>query len=448
MLARNLGIPLDYRDLIYIIDFPLFIYLLQKHRKKEITLQYYKNSIRIAIAVTAIAAVMLITAPIKINEFSSKQVAQIDDAEIVSRYGFIGHHLYDLLMPSIDNSINKIEYGNTIINRGSSGRRPNIILIQIESLDANIVNYRYRGEYVVPFLHKLTTESLYFPFTLCYRKLGGTSDCEIAVNNSIEPPVDYPLIMDEHYNYPNSVVKVLKKNGYISEAFHGNSGWFYKRIHAYAAMGYDNFFDPKRMGIAEKGWGVPDHEVLNFVEQHLQKVTTPFFFSIISNFEHFTPDKSFEGVEPRLTGRYFASIAYTDRVLGKFIADVQKKYPDTYFFLYGDHTPYVINDGPFRRSVLANEEKMEMVPLFIITPNGQRRYEHDAVAGYLDIAPTILHAAGVPFSYRPLGEDLFADKSLQRPVIYRGRTYERAVLFKEISEELKRYKGETALTEE
>jgi phosphoglycerol transferase MdoB-like AlkP superfamily enzyme len=183
---------------------------------------------------------------------------------------------------------------------------------------------------------------------------------------------------------------------------------------------------------------------MNYVEKHLQMEKTPFFVSIITmsshepfDLPHFVHDTRFDGVEPKLTGRYFDSIAYADRVVGEFVTKIQKEYPDTYFFIYGDHTPYVINNGPFRRSVIRLGAEMEMVPLFIIAPNGRSRYEHDAVASYLDVAPSILHAAGVPYSYRSLGVDLLTNKPLRQPVIYRGQPYNRVELFKEMLETYK-----------
>jgi len=114
----------------------------------------------------------------------------------------------------------------TLTNSGVN--RPNIILIQFESLDAHIINASYNGRYIAPYLHSLSEKTVYFPFTLCYRNRGGTSDCKMAVNNSVEPLLSYPLIMNRSYTYPNSVVKVLKKNGYRAEAFHGVTGKFYR----------------------------------------------------------------------------------------------------------------------------------------------------------------------------------------------------------------------------
>ena len=441
-LIKHLDVPLDIGDLIFVIDFPLFLYLLKKHVIKEISPWKLNIIIKSTAVITSLAMVILQIVPVYNY---SHPTGQLEDYDIISRYGITVHNVIDLVMPHKGNKTSGIKYGHNVVSSGTSGQRPNIILIQIESLDSNIINYQYQGEYVTPFLHNLTTKSLYFPFTLCYRKLGGTSDCEIAVNNSIEPPTEFSLMMFDNYEYPNSVVKVLTRNGYKAEAFHGNTGSFYRRIFAYNTMGYDYFFDLERMRLSEKGWGAPDHEVMNYVEKHLQLVKTPFFVSIITMsshepfnfFKHFVPDARFNGVEPELTGRYFASIAYTDGVVRKFIKDIQKKYPNTYIFLYGDHTPFIINNGPFRRSVLNKNEQMEMVPLFIITPNGQYRYEHEAVASYLDIAPTILHASGVPFSYKSLGVNLLTNNPLQQPITYREQLYNRSELFKEMLETYK-----------
>jgi lipoteichoic acid synthase len=437
VLAKNLGIPLDRSDLLFILDFPLFLYLLHKHRNRELPLRHANAAILGAAGVTLLASVFVITAPLGYRVPSARVV---EDSEIISRYGFLGHNLYDLLLAQHSSREDQIHYGPIITGSGTPGRRPNIVMIQFESLDANIVNYRYQGRYVAPFLHGLTTSSVYFPFTLCYRLYGGTSDCEVAVNNSIEPLLDFPLIKDERYGYPNALVKVLKKNGYSADAYHGNVGWYYNRLSAYSAMGYDHFYDSNIMKLPLKAWGVSDQQVLQYAAQRLPAVQKPFFVSVITltshepfdRVEQVAPDHRFDGVEPVLTKRYFESIAYSDRVVGEFVTEIRKKYPDTYFFIYGDHTPFVINEGSFQRSVLRRGKGVEMVPLFIITPDGRSHYERGAVASYLDFAPTILQATGVPYRYRSLGVDLLAPNSLRLPVSYRGDQYDRAGLFNEM----------------
>jgi lipoteichoic acid synthase len=187
-----------------------------------------------------------------------------------------------------------------------------------------------------------------------------------------------------------------------------------------------------------KGWGVPDREVLDYAGKHLAKMAVPFFASIITmsshepfNIPHFPHDPRFDSVDPPLTGRYFASVSYTDAVLEDFIAKVQRKFPNTYFFIYGDHTPFVIKDGPFQRSALpiASGKGIEMVPLFIITPTGQVHHEHKSIASHLDIAPTILHASGVPCQFKSLGINLLEGIPPQQEVVYRGHPYDRSALY-------------------
>jgi lipoteichoic acid synthase len=433
-LTKNLLIPLNSTDLLFIVDFPLFVYLISRHGKIKIPAAHLAKTLKITALAGIPVILLLMTIPV---QFESDVIRKIDDFDIISRYGVLGHSIYDVATIFTQRPLESIKYGPVITHTSSTINRPNIVLIQFESLDAHIINTSYNGRYIAPYLHSLTAKSLYFPFTLCYRSQGGTSDCEMAVNNSIEPLLSYPLIMDRSYTYPNSVVKILKKNGYSAEAFHGVTGKFYRRLAAYSAMGYDNFFDPVKMKLSEKGWGVPDREVLDYTAKHLNKMTAPFFVSIITmsshepfNIPHFPHDPHFDGVDPPLTGRYFASIAYTDKVLEDFIATVQQKFSNTYFFIYGDHTPFVIKDGPFQRSALpiASGKEIEMVPLFIITPTGQVHHEHRSIASYLDLAPTILSATGVPCKFKSLGINLLESIPPQQEVVYRGHLYSRSAL--------------------
>ena len=434
-LTKNLLIPLNWTDSLFIVDLPLFIYLISRHGEIKIAPWLLNRALKTTAVISIPALLLLMSIPVT---FESDAIREIEDFDIVSRYGLLGHSIYDVATIFQKRPEENIKYGPVMTMLNTTVNRPNIILIQFESLDAHVINTSYNGRYIAPYLHSLTTKSLYFPFTLCYRSLGGTSDCEMAVNNSIEPLLSYPLIMDSSYTYPNSVVKILKRNGYRAEAFHGVTGKFYRRLAAYSAMGYDNFFDPVKMKLPEKGWGVPDRDVLDYAQQHLEKMATPFFASIITmsshepfNIPHFPHDAHFDAVDPPLTGRYFASISYTDRALQDFVTKVQQKSPNSYFFIYGDHTPFVIKDGPFQRSALpmANGKEIEMVPLFIIAPSGRVHHERSSIASYLDIAPTILNATGVPCRFKSLGINLLEGIPPQQEVVYRGHLYSRSALY-------------------
>ena len=362
---------------------------------------------------------------------------------IVNRYGYIAHNINELLFES-ESTVNDatIVYGKRFKTAREHPIKSNIIMIQFESLDANIVDYRYKGEYVAPFLHELSNSCVYYPYTLCYRKAGGTSDCEIAVLNSIEPLTKSVTMHSEVYLYPNAVTKKLPKE-YEIKAFHGNTGNFYHRDHAYRTMGFRDFYDRERMKLPEEGWGASDRNVMKFVERQLSDEQMPFFYYLITmsshepftNVLHYFHNERFQDIDQELTRNYFTSISYVDKELREFLAYVNKYAPDTYVFIYGDHTPYVINDGPYRRAMAPLDGKdMEFVPLFIVTPGHTKYREQNRVASYLDLAPTLLAASGASASMLTPGTDLLRTPLQADLISHRGHEYSRQTLFDLIAE--------------
>ena len=108
--------------------------------------------------------------------------------------------------------------------------KPNYVIIQVESMDANIVNQKYKGVYVTPFLRSLTASAVYYPFAMSYHEGGGTSDSEFSIINSVEPLESYPALKLSSYDFPNSMVSKLDAQGYSTFAFHGNIGSFYNEM--------------------------------------------------------------------------------------------------------------------------------------------------------------------------------------------------------------------------
>jgi phosphoglycerol transferase MdoB-like AlkP superfamily enzyme len=168
----------------------------------------------------------------------------------------------------------------------------------------------------------------------------------------------------------------------------------------------------------------------------------PFFYYIITmsshepfrNVLHYNNDERFQNIGHELTRNYITSISYVDAELQEFVTHVTSRFPDTYIFIYGDHTPYVINSGPYQRSVVRLDEKeLEFVPLFIITPDRKKYTEKQRVASYLDFAPTILSASGVSASIMTSGTNLLDTPLRETHVNYRGGMYDRDQLFNLVS---------------
>ncbi|MEI6213709.1 MAG: LTA synthase family protein, partial [Desulfuromonadales bacterium] len=341
-------------------------------------------------------------------------------------------------------SVNKLKRWREGNSQQISGKRqqggvPSVLLIQVESLDANIIGQKWHGKLITPYLSRIAKENVYFPYTLSYRSAGGTSDTEIAILNNVEPLSDTPTISIQSYDFPNSLPRVFRNNNFNVRAFHGNEGRYYNRDAAYSQMGYDIFYDQQRMMLPTEGWGASDARVFDFALQHLSSKRKPFFDYIITMSSHepftnvhnyYTTDR-FNDVTPQRLKDYFVSISYTDRSLGLLVNSVREKYPNSYIFIFGDHTPYVLRNKSSYGIAMTDvdDRAMQFVPMIIITPDHKKKQESRYAASFLDIAPTIIRNNNINYTYQIQGDDLLGElKNTMIP--YKGKQYPRDYLFR------------------
>jgi phosphoglycerol transferase MdoB-like AlkP superfamily enzyme len=377
------------------------------------------------------------------------------DEDVVDKYGLLAFNLVDLLKyQDAVSHIKSIEYGRRITGAGFNKNdtlqadsttvpqeHPNFIIIQVESMDAYIVNCQYKKAYIMPFLHSLTNQSVYYPYTMSYHKAGSTSDCEFSTINSIEPFADYPSMKIRNYNYPNSMIKPLVAAGYDAAAFHGNRGTYFNRTSAFKKMGFPVFYDMALMGLAEDGWGVSDGKVLDYVSAKLTTQKKPYIYYIItmSSHEPFTivglyyKNNAYASIKDEAARNYFLSLSYVDNELKKFITHVRETQPNTYIILYGDHTPIIKKNLYRRASFFERSRIFEFVPMIILTPDGKSYLETKNVASFLDVAPTVLAASGVPYSYRSNGANLLIENGRMGTLGFYDMTYLRSYLYSKVA---------------
>jgi lipoteichoic acid synthase len=383
------------------------------------------------------------------------------DVSVVKKYGLLTYNIVDLLnYRDARMQMRRFSYGpifttagaaadssdtvvakDSVVSEDTAGRHPNILIVQVESLDAHIVNYRHHKQYVMPYLRGLSKKSLYFPYTLSYHAGGSTSDCEFSALNSVEPLHNYPSIKLRCYDYKNSLVTRLTRNGYAAIAFHGNRGTYFNRNFAFKKIGFQKFYDMFAMGIKEMGWGLPDDSVFTFVRSRFAGQKQPFFYHVItmSSHEPFTlikpyfQDKRFNDIRDGAKRNYLNSIAYVDAELKKFIPFVQKCHPNTIIFIYGDHTPTLPKCSYAKAIIRQNDRVLEFVPLLILTPGKTTHREKKYAASFLDIAPTILAASGIQDSIRTNGQNLLDLPLKNKEVPLRGQLYDRKQLYSMIS---------------
>lgn len=440
----HLSIPMNFNMLIILIDLPVFISLMIHHSRINILNTVLKSHRRYIVSI----ALFLIFCFEGWNFYHNCSIIQISknffatEPQIIEKYGTIANNVSDIVFNyGGENLIKSFKYGKTVATFSSLPTSPNIIAIQVESMDSNVINQKYNGKYIAPYLNSLSKEGIYYPYTLSYHKAGGTSDSEFSIINSIEPLSDFPSIKISKYDYPNSLLKRLTKGNYNTMAYHGNAGAFYSRDVEFPKMGFKEFYDINKMGFSNVGWGAPDNDVFQYALSKMKKQRSPFFSYIITMSSHmpFTSvdnyyhNSNYNTIEDETVRNYFNSMSYVDKSIKNFVQHIKSIYPNSYILIWGDHTPG-INNVDYKQASYTSENKyFEFVPLLIMTPDKKVYRENKNVASFLDIAPTILNASGLQFSIKSDGMDLIQQPKKIPKVPFKESFYDRNELFKQVS---------------
>ncbi|WP_207642353.1 LTA synthase family protein [Pseudobacteroides cellulosolvens] len=441
--ANQNSAPINLKMLIILIDLPGFILV---YRNFHRIIDFRKSKRFLTVLVTCLSLILLAAIEVRsyYYEWSLVHLVQSKyngEKPIVERYGTVANNVLGIYLNRNEKVIiDKLKYGEVQAGKASMKDNPNFIFIQVEAMDSNVINKKYKGSYITPFLNSLKDSSVYYPYVLSEHMGGGTSDIEFSVINSIEPLEGYSAQKLSNYNYPNSFIKVLRKNNYSAIGFHGNKGSFFNRNISFPKMGFERLIDMDDMGFKDVGWGAPDRDVLNYAFDHMTKMSRPFISYIITMTSHgpftnagkYYDNKIFDGVENVNIKNYFNSMSYVDKVLEDFVTRVRTKYKNTYIFIYGDHTPSIRDKEYMQASFDYDNKYFEFIPLFILTPDNRKYIENSRAVSMLDFSPTSLKASGVEYKIKSDGVNLLEFKKDWRGIKFKDMTYNRQFLYEKI----------------
>ena len=218
--------------------------------------------------------------------------------------------------------------------------------------------------------------------------------------------------------FPTAIAPVMKRLGYRADFWYaGPSSW--ENIGTFVtAQGFDNFYGRGDLGEGEGSvWGIDDEYLYANIAAHISPDEPS--FNVILNASNHAPYEvnlaakgfNFDATKNALPKsaqndkqllRELGHYWYADHELGKFVATVEKKFPDSLFIIVGDHANrYHIDKTP-------NLYERYGVP-FIVTGAGVKRdiFSPNAVGSHIDIAPTIVELiAPQNFIYVSLGTSL------------------------------------------
>ncbi|MEG0795064.1 MAG: sulfatase-like hydrolase/transferase [Odoribacter sp.] len=297
--------------------------------------------------------------------------------------------------------------------------RPNIVLIFMESMSAQLMKRFGQEKSLTPFLDSLYSQSLGFPH---FYSSG------IHTNHGLYSTLySFPTIMKRNA-MKGSVIPiysglptVLKENGYQTMFFMTSESQYDNMNAFFRTNGFDEIFSQENYPTEKvvNGFGVQDDYLYEYALGQLNeksKAEKPFFAVLLSVSNH-PPYVIPPYFELRNENREDQIVEYADWAIRKFMTEAatQNWYKNTIFVLLGDHGKMVGNAD------CEMPQSYNHIPLMIYAAPGSLcsdrvfAKEEEALGGQVDVAATLLGILNVKYVQNNFGVDLRKEK---RPCMF------------------------------
>jgi phosphoglycerol transferase MdoB-like AlkP superfamily enzyme len=216
-----------------------------------------------------------------------------------------------------------------------------LVIVQAESLDTNILDWRAGGVEVTPFLNHVRRASMFYRVRAMHTR--HSADADFAALNGVRGSARANPYTIPNYPYGNTTPQLLTRCGYEVYSFHGNYGEFYNRRAAYEKMGFSGIRFRRELegyGLPADRWGVDDRDVLQLSARVIRTAAVPTCHFIITLTTHspYTqlPSSRCEIFpDPQTTAeRYLNNMRYLDNCLRDYITALGS---GTTVVIYADH---------------------------------------------------------------------------------------------------------------
>ena len=293
----------------------------------------------------------------------------------------------------------------------------NLIFVLMESIDSFLVD-----EEVMPTLSKLRSEG--WNFTNRYAPVfggGQTINSEFAANTGLYTIDNSKAIYNYEHTFSYSLPSMMKKNGYLVNSLHENSGKFYNRSRFHYFLGYENHFALQDMKEVEQLDYTLDTNIIKNDDLDKYIFHDEKFMTFITTYSAHLPYNSENAnckniygldVENNTELSCIRNLAHdTDEFIRLLIEKLDKKnmLDDTVLVFFTDHYSYGYSDVDYIKEYkdVDNLNLIQNVP-FIIWSKDIESKKINTLMDTADIAPTLLNLFGINFDSRHyIGQDVF-----------------------------------------
>ncbi len=443
-LGGSIGELMAWKDIIFFIDIiVLFPLLLILYKKPVFNNVHWIERISLA-GISCIVGLYLVTTPIQ--DYTDKYGKNLfintwSNVSVYNITGQLGFHAFETNKYIKENVLNKptitAEQKEEIkqwyaaqqfqVNEELHGvsKGHNLIILQLESFQNFVIGKEVNGKAITPNLNALIEDSMYFNNFYHQVGQGRTADAEFLTNNSLYPLPTGSVYIRYANNEYNSLPKLLKQEGYHTNAFHSYAKNFWNRSMMYANLQFDQFYG---QGDFEEGQLVGPFSSLGddgIFQQMIDKTKDqqPFYNFVVALSSHHPyshlPQEHRElnvgKFEGDIFGNYLQATHYVDKAVGNLIQRLKDEgiWDNTLLVIYGDHDSGVDIDEEkaafigLETDAFTLAEVKHNVPLFIRIPGNTNTGQLEHTAGMINVAPTLLNLLGIDVANKYyMGQDL------------------------------------------
>lgn len=291
----------------------------------------------------------------------------------------------------------------------------NLLIVMVESLESWPIGLTVNGHAVTPVIDSLLRlpQTLYYPNVMSQISLGTSSDGHLMTLTGLPPATNYPWAFRHSQNTTPSLIHALNARSYNTLQITGDESAMWNQGETTHTFGFTNYFnlhdvDPK----GESFWSTRDYYIMDYTGRRLATARQPFAAMMVTLSLHSPYHNAVRGFEhikspdyPPGSTSYLQMVAFDDKRLGKLVNALQRagRFDNTTIVITGDHVAAGLSDAARPRW---QHDKLRYIPLIIVN-SGFEKWRNDAVAGQIDIYPTLLDVMQLDsYPWRGLGRSM------------------------------------------
>ncbi len=304
------------------------------------------------------------------------------------------------------------------IKSDSVETRPNIILICIESFNADFMATFKNTEALTPNIDQLASESVLY--TNMYATGTRTVRGMEAITLSVPPTPGHSIVRRPDNDHLFSIASILRQKDYQLNFFYGGDGYFDNMNNFFGGQGF-NIIDRNRGNplsdnirttrtnieddevTFENAWGICDEDIYNKllkISEENYKANKPFFSFVMTTSNHrpYTfPDNKIHLSQ----GSRKAAVKYTDYALGSFFETARTRpwFKNTVFVVMADHC--ASSAGKWEITIDKHH-----IPAIIYNLPNTAPMKVDKLVSQIDIMPTVFGYLNWNYTTALYGKDI------------------------------------------